>query len=1076
MAQFILGGIGAVVGFYFGGPSGAMMGFSIGYGLGGLLFPEHHDGPNPADVKLQNSAYGLAIPWNYSMFRQSGNVIWISPPTKHSEDQGGKGGPTVTTYSYSVSCAIALCEGPIQGIRRIWANGKLIYDVSNPSNFPQIAGSANMVNNFTVYYGDESQLPDPVIESYEGAGNVSAFRGLAYVVFKDFDLSPYGSYIPQFSFEVVTGVPQYMGSVNSASFNYPTAYSSIFECPYITAESAVSFGFGYFLGYQGILVSKLTAYGNVEQGFVQGAPTTPQDTGDWYGISDIPGFICRTNDPFALANLVAGWFDNNNGTSELPSPIYGIPAWNGALQRPQYIVDRNDVFTIATAFNTNPGGTIYKGSIDNLYYSARSSQPGEWRLIGCTASYLYALDIGWNGSTPAIHRFNRADMSYAGLFAYMPAGWQAQPDPAWPGCVADDQTVYICNQFAQQVWRVTPTGYSLHLDYGTTPPFGLVSMQNFVRINDNLFAFTNGSSGSSQNLYWLHRTLGIGSQTVSNIIDDMCTRAGLQPTQWDSTSCTDLCYGYGVTNHSSLRSDLGPLQSAYFFDVADSEGKLKFVRRGKAPVGTIPWSDLGVSSSEKDEYAQNPIQTTRLDEHELSKSYAMTYFGLNNDYNDNTQNAFRSATTSNKQSTLRAPIVLADNDALVRTQAMLWSEWIQRESFQFSTSLQYLIYEPSDVVYLQHADGSLSTVRLTKCAFDGMDQLKWDAVMEEPSIYPNAAYSAQGGSADGQPGQQIDYSGPTILRVLDSPPLRDLDSSAGLYVAACGPVDSWNGAVVSVSRNNGGTYTVFDTVTKPTVMGVCTTVLGGYSGGNFPDEGNTVTVQLYSGTLASVNNTDFYNEVNTAMIGGEIVCFRDVIPQGGNVYLLRGLIRGRQGTEWAIGTHGPREPFTFLNPNSILREALSVSDFGTTMLHRAQTTSIIPTAPGDPVSTTVGVACIKPFAPVLFGAFPGAGAGTGGAHDTLLRWTRRARVNNAWNNGYDVPLDESSESYTVQVMTSGGVVKRTAVVTGATTFLYTQAMASADGFSVGNTVKFSVAQNSDQGVLGYAATVSSTIP
>jgi hypothetical protein len=146
------------------------------------------------------------------------------------------------------------------------------------------------------------------------------------------------------------------------------------------------------------------------------------------------------------------------------------------------------------------------------------------------------------------------------------------------------------------------------------------------------------------------------------------------------------------------------------------------------------------------------------------------------------------------------------------------------------------------------------------------------------------------------------------------------------------------------------------------------------------------------------------------------------------------------------------------------------------MLHRAQTTSIIPTAPGDPVSTTVGVACIKPFAPVLFGAFPGAGAGTGGAHDTLLRWTRRARVNNAWNNGYDVPLDESSESYTVQVMTSGGVVKRTAVVTGATTFLYTQAMASADGFSVGNTVKFSVAQNSDQGVLGYAATVSSTIP
>jgi hypothetical protein len=268
---------------------------------------------------------------------------------------------------------------------------------------------------------------------------------------------------------------------------------------------------------------------------------------------------------------------------------------------------------------------------------------------------------------------------------------------------------------------------------------------------------------------------------------------------------------------------------------------------------------------------------------------------------------------------------------------------------------------------------------------------------------------------------------------------------------------------------------VFDTVTKATVMGIANSALGNWTGPDIPDETNTVLVTVYSGALSSVNTTDFLNQVNSAVIGGEIICFRDAIPQGGNQYLLRGLLRGRLGTEWAQGTHVINEFFTFLNANSILREALSVSDIGTTMLHRAQTTSISPTTPGVPVSTAVGVANVKPLSVAYLSAFPGPGAGTAGGHDTLVTWVRRGRINAGWNNNFDVPVDENVLSYQVQVL-SGTTVKRTVTVTSATSFLYTQAMASADGFTTGNPVNFSVAQNSDQGLLGYVSTVSSTIP
>ena len=53
-----------------------------------------------------------------------------------------------------------------------------------------------------IYSGDESQTSDPLIVAKDGADNVPAYRGLAYVVFERLPLENFGNRIPQLSFEV----------------------------------------------------------------------------------------------------------------------------------------------------------------------------------------------------------------------------------------------------------------------------------------------------------------------------------------------------------------------------------------------------------------------------------------------------------------------------------------------------------------------------------------------------------------------------------------------------------------------------------------------------------------------------------------------------------------------------------------------------------------------------------------------------------------------------------------------------------------------------------------------------------
>ena len=131
----------------------------------------------------------------------TGNVFWLENnqirESSHTESQGGgKGGggskTKNTTYSYSATFAVGLCEGPITGVRRIWVGPNLIYD-SGSSAPAAVMASNQAATGFTVHTGSDTQLPDARMQATLGAANTPAYRGLAYIVFNDFALAPYGN-------------------------------------------------------------------------------------------------------------------------------------------------------------------------------------------------------------------------------------------------------------------------------------------------------------------------------------------------------------------------------------------------------------------------------------------------------------------------------------------------------------------------------------------------------------------------------------------------------------------------------------------------------------------------------------------------------------------------------------------------------------------------------------------------------------------------------------------------------------------------------------------------------------------
>ncbi len=214
----MLGQVFSTMGGFFGNLLGGGMISTImrfaGRSLGNYLERSSNDPDEYYHTKYHlNNLYihadtkGKPIPLVFGKARVAGHIIWATPIEEIAENSTDlryfKNSDDVkaihhnTNYLYYANFALALCEGVVSELNRVWING-VERDISE--------------YNYRFYNGTEDQMPDPLITQSIGQGLTPAHRGLAYIVFEKLPLANFGGRIPGFSFEV-TRKPLQLGAV-----------------------------------------------------------------------------------------------------------------------------------------------------------------------------------------------------------------------------------------------------------------------------------------------------------------------------------------------------------------------------------------------------------------------------------------------------------------------------------------------------------------------------------------------------------------------------------------------------------------------------------------------------------------------------------------------------------------------------------------------------------------------------------------------------------------------------------------------------------------------------------------------
>lgn len=1060
MARTVLGVVGAAVGGYFGGASGAQWGYLIGSTIGGIIDPQviGQQGPRMNDLKIQVSSLGVPIPIYYGDMRGAGNVIWSTAirETAATEEDDGKGGPVVetTTYSYSVDMAVGIGEGEIAGIRKIWANGRLIYDISADATIETIAASQQFAAGFKVYTGSQTQMPDPTMEAEKGAGNVSAYRGLAYVVFDNMQLADYGNQAPNFEFEVVeSGVPSFVNRGTLSALHYvhpshPSIDNSSSCVPYMDGESVWLYQGQWDadldVGPAAVKLSRLLLDGTaIDHGIL---PVVGVD------LFDTPS-MARLNSDINVCAVMAG--NELHFVGPDTGAMFTLPSSRNFGQ--EKVVKRDRHVVVAGGH----GNDINVWDFISGFWN--SDNPPAASIQGISLKFNGGVDIigdtlyaaVWIGGTVWIERYNLAASGSTPTIAFVSSfdtGLAIASTVVANGIcfvAAGDDAFYLVDE--NYIYLVASTG---NTNLGARPDVWDVGGGPDMQVDRGVFYISRGFVGTPKRdvTYVASTSLSSTPTVLSTIVADQCDRSGLSASDIDVTALTDIVTGYAVTRQGAARANINQLQKAFYFDAAESDGKLKFVKRGGSVAVTIAYDDL--AAHEPGQQAPVPLDIRRIQEVDLPAKISVNFYNADADYQLGNENATRLVTLSKQNVTVDLAIAMKPDKAAQIADVLMYEAHVARTPFKFQTTKKYAKYQPTDVIAVEVPNGSYR-MRSTNKSESG-PLINWEAAADDATIYTSTAV----GGTVGQTQTQITTPGPTNVEFMDIPMIRDQDDDAGLYVAMGGYRSAWHGAALFRSSDDTA-YANVASVLNTATIGTCDTMLGNWTGGNIFDEAHSLDVTLASGTLSSYTVDQVLNGSGAALVGSEIIQFKTATLIGTSQYRLTGLLRGRRGTEQHIGTHAASERFVSLTLAGTVRPNEGAAAIG--LLRYYQGVSIGQSRSQAQKETfTNDGAGLKPYSPVNFSG------GKQSNGDYIIGWTRRTRIDGGWRDLIDVPLAETTESYEVDIM-SGSTVKRTITSTTATV-TYTSAQQVTDFGGVQSALTVNVYQMSATVGRGFPGT------
>lgn len=1024
----VVGGVaGAVAGFFIGGPTGAVYGAQLGMAAGGLLDPpkgQNQQGPRITDTSVQTATYGALIPRAYGTVALNGNVFWlegdsIKETVNTEEAGGGKGGTPsteITTYSYSATFAVGLCEGPIVGIGKLWIGPNLVYDSQSSDPEQVIASNAN-TGLFTLYTGADDQDPDPTIQADRGAANVSAYPGLAYLVIHDLQLAGYGNTLQaaQVRAEVIVNGSEVRGTELDKRDYRPVWYNAgDFEATprYIGVEFCT---------------------------FSQG---------DWGNDYPTEGNIFWTKNSPVAQDQVAQWFRD-----DLDSVINAVPP-RGSVDQPEYYPNWIDIVDMIPGYDRSGslGGSDGHFRLqDGRVWICRTIGVGAEigiSAVGASTGPIWSTVDYLNGVAPvdgSDECYTVSTDGYVRLFdatgtqldsQYHATLVQATVTGQGRARVAEGYLWYI-PQMSETPTRL----YRISLDLQTVELYASLNISDlshgyngdFDIFNGTLvFAWTDWIAPLNNAVARIDLSMPTPAPTtLDEVVKAECLRSNLlsasdlDVTEISTTNVT----GYRVTGAGSIRAALEPLQGAYPFDVVQSGYLIAFRQRGGASVASISADDLNARVGETE--AGDSLVTMREQDTQLPSTISIMYLSTAREYDTGEQRAERLGTDSVHKVAIEMPVVLTATEAAQRADVLMSVYWIERQSVQFTVGPEFLNLEPSDVVTVTDAGGRIFEVRIMSAEYTSLGVIAIEGRLNSAAIYTSTAEGEDGDSVTAP----VQYNGDTRLVLVDTQVMVEGMNAPGQLAVMLGYSESWPGATLFHSTDNGANWTSLTAATTAVNAGVMSEALAAPAVYEAVDTSASFSVRLPQ-AVSSITYAQLINNKNLFAIGApgrwEIVGAKDVTVSNG-VYTFSNLLRARFGSEFAAQSHIVGDAIVRLDDVFPAWASLALgTSWNVETLYRAVTAGRSLDSASD-APDTYEAANLKPLAPVNLNGT--RKPDTGGGRDWQLAWTRRDRLGWALVDYVGTPLSESSESYDVEIYEDGTfttVVRTFSTLTAAT--------------------------------------------
>ena len=808
---------GAFLGSFFG-PVGASIGGMLGQFAWNLLDAEKSVGPRMNDTKVQGADYGAFVPILYGKMRVGGIGMGQGSTdkgpnefTEVEEESSGKGGMFggggQKTFSYKLSFFNAICQGPIAGVERCWVFNRFVIDVDVLSDEKW---------SYTLYLGDNEQMPDPTMEMVYGTGEVAPVRGVAYESVEELALKDFGQGRPNVEYEAFTEA----GPI-------PVRISTFDPFP---AGATSHFGAG--ITYDSGLIT-----------------VTSQDT--------LTTTLVRSQ--FQLDGTQVGTTTLAGGTSGGTHSIRNLHAWYVSHGMPAYwhITDPDDPSNQVALPGLTGVGAI-QGNL-NIYmngviYGVDHDGPSGDSIIGGSTAPNGIPDGGiFDGDGPPINGIGFLDDNYPNSVVKLGTSDTGDVYAIVGIAGAAKMWKFDANMHLIHFWDVSATS-STYLNAagnfhvyknqvfvkwaspggGSNPPAG--SYVAVVAIDPITFALSNtgvpllSANAVSQNFIvslsgcLMMDEIGVFSAcppsvpaVLGEIVSDQMQRAGLDASKIDMTDLTQDVRGFLIASMMTVHNAIDLLRQAFFFDVAEYDGKIVGVNRGHDAIANIPDGDLG--AHEPGSEPPEPLEVTEVPPSELPHTVFVKFYNVDNDYQPGTMHYSRTVTESKAQVTLDLPIVLTPTEALQIAQWQMHFAWLERERFVWFTTRKWSRLVKTNVVVVRGV-----SIRITNKTESPNGLIKFEGVRAFAGPY--APYQTipgtiSGPPAGGQPPQTPPGANVDTQVVLLDIPFRSPSGNPFGFTAAMGPIrdGTWPGATLFKSLDGGVTYKAVASTEFPDIIG-----------------------------------------------------------------------------------------------------------------------------------------------------------------------------------------------------------------------------------------------------------------